>query len=95
MSIQNLPMISFGIANTIEVIVLADYFSRKGDNRLQNALDSNIEKFISHPNFSLDKLIEGLNIFPEEIFEIAERELGLNNNDNEINTKINNILKNR
>lgn len=35
----------------------AGYFARKGDTRLQDAIDTRIENYILHSSFSLDKLI--------------------------------------
>jgi hypothetical protein len=57
-----------------DTLAIANYYSEKGDNRLKDALTSNIEKKISQPNFSLDNLIFSLQD-SEDIMAQAEAEL--------------------
>lgn len=57
-----------------DILAIANYYSERGDNRLKDALTSNIEKKISQPNFSLDNLIFNLQD-SEDIMAQAEAEL--------------------
>jgi hypothetical protein len=67
---ENIQLRSF----SADTLAIANYYSERGDNRLKDALTSNIEKKISQPNFSLDNLIFNLQD-SEDIMAQAEAEL--------------------
>jgi hypothetical protein len=70
-----LPSISFGQNSPINVIVIAEYYSSKGDTRVKDALFQNVEKYISKTEFDVDNLISDLSYDPDDIFAQAEAEL--------------------
>jgi hypothetical protein len=88
----NAPRIQFGPINPVEMILAAEYFSQRGDTRLKDIIDKKVEKYVSDPNFSLDYLIQISSFDPDEIFDIAERELDTQNS---INNKIQKMIQNR
>lgn len=67
--------LNFPSLTVTEYYVLADYYSKKGDDRLKNALTENLEKFIAKPDFSLEELIADITYDPEDIIFQAEMEL--------------------
>jgi len=69
------PVLSFGRAHSVDVIVLSEYFAKRGDTRLQEALLYQVEKFINSPHFDLEETILELRYDPDEILMLAKQEL--------------------
>jgi len=67
--------IEFGLANPLDILVAAQYYSENGDNRLKDALYIKFQQFISDPRYSLNELINNLLFDPEDIVAQAEAEL--------------------
>ena len=69
------PVLSFGRAHSVDVIVLSEYFAERGDTRLKEALLYQTEKFINSEHFDLEETILELRYDPDEILELASQEL--------------------
>jgi hypothetical protein len=69
------PVLSFGRAHSVDVIVLSEYFAQRGDTRLKEALLYQTEKFINSEHFDLEETILELRYDPDEVFELAMKEL--------------------
>lgn len=67
--------LDFGVANPMEVLVLSQYYSERGDTRLKDALQIKIEKFISDQRYNFNELINNLLFDADDIVEQAEAEL--------------------
>ena len=69
------PVLSFGRAHSVDVIVLSEYFAERGDTRLKEALLYQTEKFINSEHFDLEETILELRYDPDEILELAMKEM--------------------
>lgn len=65
----------FGRVNPLYAILLANYFSKKGDNRIEESLSKNLENIIETQNFTVEQVLNDLNYGPDDIFILAENEL--------------------
>jgi hypothetical protein len=75
-----ISQLSFGAANPITILALSKYFAERGDNRIKDALEKNIEDFINSSDFSLEKIINDLQDDAYEIYRLALVELESTNN---------------
>ena len=72
--ISPIPSI-FGKSNPIYAALLANYFSKKGDNRIEKVLFQNLEDVINSQNLTVDQILKDLNYRFDDIFILAENEL--------------------
>jgi len=73
---STLPINSiFGKSNPLYATLLANYFSKRGDNRIEEMLFKNLEDFINFKNITPDQVLNDLNYVSDDIFTLAENEL--------------------
>lgn len=76
----NIPQISIAEKNfnniSFKTILMADYFSNLGDNRLKEDLNAKIDAYVKEVNISTDAILLQLNpINDDDIMKQAEEEL--------------------
>ena len=64
----------FGKSNPIYTALLANYFSKKGDNRIEEVIYQNLEDMINSQNITVEQILNDLN-YEDDIFILAENEL--------------------
>jgi hypothetical protein len=76
----NIPEISIVEKNfnniSFRTILMADYFSNLGDNRLKEYLNTKIDEYVKETNISTDDILSQLNTIDDDyIMKQAEEEL--------------------
>ena len=75
----NIPQISIAEKNfnniSFKTILMADYFSNLGDNRLKEDLNAKIDAYVKEVNISTDAILLQLNLSDDDIMKQAEEEL--------------------
>lgn len=65
------------LVNSINPInlALANYYAEQGDTRIKEALYSKVLEFVNVTNLTVEKILEDINLNPEDILSQAEAEL--------------------
>lgn len=54
---------------------LSNYFEEQGDSRIKEAIESKVVEYLEKTNLTVEKVLENINLNPEDIVEQAEAEL--------------------
>jgi len=67
--------VDFGLQDGLDALVIANYFSEQGDNRIKDSITAKVQRYISNPDFSIDEFIQRLEFDADDIVAQAEAEL--------------------